>query len=199
MKFEQLGKRMIMVIATKTNDPRYIEESERILAHGENYLKPEKVSEWLDWLEAGVKSDGTPMDVPLFMLFMLQRRQGDVYIIPRLKEGFADPITDAELAKSYSRTARPVALGEATGHHHVVTQERERLDLDKLSDETSVLYVNEAGEMVLRAKANTAVEHILDATGEKADHGSVELVPGYDYAVRIQEQNDGTSWVTAND
>ena len=110
-------------------------------------------------------------------------RQGDVYLIPREKR-----LTDDEIKKC-KKSVDPLALGEVSGHHHVVTQviEDEKLDLSKLGDDNTTLYVDEKGNMVLRAEKGTLVEHIVEKTGEKADHEPIEVAPG-DYDVVIQEE-----------
>ena len=155
-------------------------------------------------------------------------RQGDVFLIPRKKR-----MTDDEI-KKLKKTTQPLALGEVSGHHHVVTkivnmdddllktltQEGtelrakdngdlihqtedgelikelgtvKRIDLSELGDDDTTLYVDETGNMILRAEKGALVEHIVEKTGDKADHHPIVLEPG-DYEVKIPDEYEPDGW-----
>lgn len=108
---------------------------------------------------------------------MPQYRQGDVFLVPLKGKELAD-FKKAEAAKKLeAKKDRIVAYGEVTGHHHI------------LNEEADVL-VNEKGEIFVRAKDGTLLEH-LDGAGAEADHKSIAVEPDVYKAVIQKEYQPG--------
>jgi hypothetical protein len=184
--------RWLKIVSQKTDDAQLVEQIRKAIEYGEKDLQEDKVNLWLDWLEHGVKVDGEVMTCQKFLCHLLRRRQGDVLIEP------IPTLTDAQLAK-LKRTTQPLALGEASGHHHLVTQEKEgeTLTLDRLGDDDTTLYLDpdyidpttqeKVGRLFLRVKegTETKVQHLMEETKEwTGEHHPIDLVPGHDYEVK---------------
>jgi hypothetical protein len=107
-----------------------------------------------------------------------QYRQGDVFLIPvkfgendDVEKVFAEQLRTKRVRTRYDHT---VALGEVTGHSHVV------LDGD--------VYVGDGGELFVRATEKTILRH-QEESGKVAEHKDVKPAPGI-YRVRIQREYD---------
>lgn len=94
----------------------------------------------------------------------LQNRQGDVLLNP----------LSSKPENLKPAASKVLALGEATGHKHVV------IDGD--------VYVGSDGQLVVHAKENTQLGH-LTRDGGKADHLTYDVSPGW-YSVTIERDCD---------
>jgi hypothetical protein len=97
--------------------------------------------------------------------------QGDVALrVSKLPEG-AKKITN-----------RPLALGETSGHAHVVVAEKKADNYELFSDpKTGKTYVSVGAD-------GATLQHMKLATKQKADHNALVLAPNTVYEVILQNE-----------
>lgn len=115
---------------------------------------------------------------------MSQLRQGDVLLIQTSDETKGDVRASKEIR---------LALGEATGHAHVVRSPRARLhveDRPEAREENDAVWAH--ANRILEVSGQRAVElrHEDAAKALTGEHGSIHVAPGR-YAVIQQREWDG--------